>query len=482
MKTMKVSLSLFKKIPWRGYAAVGVLVVVGLVFGAWRALNSPKSEDQPTYQTAAVRRGDLQLSATGTGVLVAGTTVELNFSVDGTVGTIDVQVGDEVKSGQVLATLSDEDIEELTVNLDNEQLALNADQKTLDDLLNKGDVSLTQALADLSEAQSAYDEAVKNHRQKGDGRCDPALTQEYYFEYLYAQHRVDEWEMYLEDGNTGYGTDFIITKLAPMREERNQAYNNWSYCQGYTEDEILESDANLEVAKANLSQANENYQYLLMNSGVDPEAVEIARAQVKNDDLQVTRAQDELDGATLVAPMDGTIISISADEGETIETDTVFITIADLNNPSLQVSVDEADLQSFTVGCSADIVFDAIKDRVFDGVVTQVSPTLVTFPFGDMSVVEGLVELQNANMTPGETLRLNLRGTVYLTCDSAQNALLVPVSAIVNNGGAYLYVLTSDGTPEKRQVEVGARGTEYAEILSGVEENELVITNPAGLK
>lgn len=465
-------------------AVLGLLVAGGLVFGVWQVSQRFNQADaaQTPYQTTAVRRGDLTLTASGTGTLIAGNTAELNFPVDGVVGTLNVQVGDEVKSGQVLAVL--EDIEELEVDLQFQQLALDAAQKDLDDLLNDGDAQLALALSELADAQSVHAEAIKNHHKKGDSRCNPSLTQEYYFEYLYAQQRVDEWEDYLYSGTTGYGTNYILTRLAPMRKDRDNAYANLKYCESYTEHEILRSDANLQVAEANLNKAEERYGYLLANAGVDLKEVEITRAKEKNYELQLARAENDLAKARLVAPMDGTIISISAGEGDSIDSDTVFITIADLNKPLVQVSVDEADLQSFSVGCSAQTTFNAIENRVFDGVVTQVSPTLVTYSFGGMSVVQGLVELQDAALMPGQSLRLNLNGTVNITCNQAGGALLVPVSAINGDGTGnafYVYVLDDDGNPEKRPVEIGSRSVRFAEILSGLRENERVVTDAAVL-
>lgn len=415
-KTMKTPfpLPLLKKIPWSIYAALGLVALGGLALGVWQTLQpSQTGVAQTSTQAAPVHQGENIQTISGTGILVARKSADLNFPMDGTVGELRVQVGDEVKTGQVLATL--DNLEELEVNVQNQQLAVEAAQKILDELTNS-ELQLARALANLAKAQSAYEEALKNHRQPGEARCSLAQTQEYYFQYLYAQQRVTEWEDYLESGNTGYGKDFILTQLAPLQKQRDLAYTNWKYCQSFTEQEILESDAALRVAQANLHKAEEEYQYLLDNSGINPEEVEIARAALKNSELQLVKAQNDLAGATLRAPMDGTIISIGAGAGEAVKADTVFIVIADLKNPLVQVSIDEADLQKFAVGCSAQITFDAIKERVFKGVVTQVSPTLVTFPFGKMSVVQGLVELQEAALMPGETLRLNLDGAVTITC------------------------------------------------------------------
>jgi HlyD family secretion protein len=267
-----------------------------------------------------------------------------------------------------------------------------------------------------------------------------------------------------------------------MHKERDLAYANLTYCQGYTEQEILESEANLKLAEANLSQAEKTYQDLLAHAGIDPDEVSIAEAEVKNAEAQLKKAQAELEGASLVAPMDGTVIAINADEGEAVtgrnadesEGEVVFLTLADLEHPLVRVYIDETDLQSFAVGCSAEVTFDAIPGRVFEGVVTQVSPVLVAM--GNVNVLEGLVKLENAVLTPQKTLVLGLSGTVDISCKKASNVLLVPVAAVhEDDSSVYVYVLNQSGEKEKREIEVGARSSTFVEVRSGLQEGERVI-------
>lgn len=471
---MKAAQKLLQKKLWPAFAALGLLAMIGLSFLVWRP--GAASAGQPAYQTTAVRRGDLLLTITGSGTLVAGKTVDLGFAVSGSIAELNVQLGDPVTAGQVLAAL--DKIAELKVSLQNKEIALKTAQKNLEDLLSGGDQRLAQALADRGAAQAAYEEAKNNLRQRGDPRCSSDKTLSYYYEYLYAQKRVAEWEDYLEFGNTGYGRDFILDKLTPMRKELDAAYNNWKYCEGYTEQEILESQASLMVAEANYRQAERIYQNLLANAGIDPIEVEIAEAEVKDAGLQLQKAQNDLAGAVLTAPMDGAVITLSAGLGDRVESG-LFITLADLFQPAVEVNIDETDLQDFGLGCPAQVVFDAIPDRTFEGLVTQVSPVLVTVRGVD--VVQGLVELEEARLTPEKALPLGLSGVVDVTCGQARNVLLAPVSALYEpaDEDPYVYVLNSQGEAEKRTVEIGLKSTATAEVRSGLSEGELVIT--AGL-
>src|SRR5229473_2410590 len=80
---------------------IASVVAAGLVYRAQSALPSTGV----TYLTATVQKGDLSSGVTATGPIAAATAVPLNFKLSGRVAEIDVQIGDRVQPGQVLARL-----------------------------------------------------------------------------------------------------------------------------------------------------------------------------------------------------------------------------------------------------------------------------------------------------------------------------------------------------------------------------------------
>jgi HlyD family secretion protein len=456
--------------------ALVVVVALSLGFGSWQigqASQAAATASDP-YQTTAVRRGSLSVSISGSGSVIASQSVDLAFPVSGKLAELKVQVGDAVKSGQVLARL--DSLEALKLAVAQQQVALQSAQKTLDDLQSGSAVRLAQAQADQASAQKAYAEARAKLHQKGDPRCDPSLTQDYYYQYLYAEKRVVEWEGYLEDPNTGYGHDYILQRLAPMTQERDLLYTNMKYCEGYTDAEIAASQAALQVAKAKLDQATRVYEALKTHAGLDPQELETAQAALTNARLQLSNAQNNLAGATLTAPMDGTVTAVHASVGQTVETAAV-ITLADLQNPEVQITIDESDLSNFAVGCAAKVSFDSLSGQTFNGTVTQVSPVLVSVQ--SVSSVEGLVELQNKKTAAGTLLPPGMTASVEVTCQQADNVLIAPAQGLYEPQGqpAYVYVLNAQGQPEKREVEIGIKTVATVEIRSGLKEGEKVITS-----
>jgi len=457
-------------------AVVGLLAVSGVAYGAWQGpLSSSASAATPTsaYQTSVVRRADLAISVVGSGKVVASQTVDLSFPVSGKVATLNVQLGDQVKAGDVLAILDGVDALQLAVT--NQQLAVENAQTTLDDLQNNAAGNLATALAAQLTAQKAYDTAKANIRYKGENRCGQEKTVAYLDQYLDLKWQASPWENYLIDpGDTDYGHDYILQNLIPLRKARDTALANYNYCAGFTDQEIATSQANFQAATAQLDQATATYTTLQANKGIDPNAVQIAQATLKNAQLQLTQAQNNLAGDTLVAPVAGTVTVVNGTVGQTAGT-TVFITLAEMDNPQVQVNIDESDMQNFAVGCPAKVSFTSSTAKPMAGTVTEVSPQLVTSR--SVTYVQGLIQLDKSAIA-GITLPLGLDVSATVTCYQSLNALEIPTQALYEPAGqpAYVYVLDAQGKPVKRNVVVGLKVTAFVEIKSGLSVGEKVVT------
>src|SRR5205823_1956734 len=139
-------------------AVVVVAVVVGLGMGA---LGDPGTPSSPTSQVATVTRGSMSETVSAEGTVAAAQTDDLSFSSSGTVTAVDVKAGDEVKAGQVLATI---DSAALGADVAAAQSSLAQAQAQLDDDRSSGasaqrvaadEASLTAANDQLTSAQSA---------------------------------------------------------------------------------------------------------------------------------------------------------------------------------------------------------------------------------------------------------------------------------------------------------------------------------------
>jgi HlyD family secretion protein len=472
---------------WKALLVLGLLVVGGTGLVLWKAPLAGSAATSPTkspYETFSVRRGNLANSVSGSGTIVADKSVDLGFPVSGQVAEVNVQLGDKVTSGQTLATM--DGLETLKQDVENKQLALQTAQKNLADLKANAAATVAQALADQSQAQSDYDTAKSNLRFKGVSRCDAGKIIDLYYKYTYASRNVNLWQSYLDDGNTSYGTNFILKTLRPMKREQYLDAMNLTYCEGFTDQEILTSQANLDLAKANLDAAQKKYQDLVANSGLLPQDLAIAEAGVKNAELQLAVSKSNIESATIISPIDGTVTAINGSSGQLIGVDSsgetvtigTFMTVADLDHPQVKVNIDQTDLQSFTTGCSTQVTFDAFPGKTYTGEITQILPEVTAVR--SVNVIQALVKLDTVALPSGRVLPVGMNANVEVTCEQANNVLFMPIQSLYQPAGqtAYVYVLNSQNQPEKREVEVGLKATAFIEVTSGLSEGEKVITTP----
>jgi RND family efflux transporter MFP subunit len=478
---MKVDkLSVRKRRFWQSkvfWIVVVVLLLAGSG-GAWYFLLGPGSSAKqstaqtgPTYHTTTVKKGNLRISTSGTGTLVATHSVDLSFSTGGTVTVLKVQPGDQVKTGDVLASLGN--TAGLQATVANDQLLYLQAQQALDNLKLNADVALATAYKDWVTAQDNYNTALNTNTRIGLPRCTKAVDTKLNQLVTNAKVNLDRLTKY------NYGsTDWI----AAVSQYEN-AVGNYNFCVAYTVDDKTNAQAALDVAKVTQQQAEDKYNTLKANNGIDPQAVALAQAKVDQAKTQHDKDQQNLAGTTLVAPMDGTVTYVAAKVGSMVANDTTttasttkFITISDLSRPAVQVGVDETDMAKFIVGNKAEVTFDALPDTLFTGVVSQVEPQTTTS--GRYQVVTGLIQLDQTTAKAAQNLPLGLSATVVVISKEATNVLLVPVDAVrdIGNQQYSIFVLGSDGKLSLKIVQVGLSDGVQTEIISGLSVGELVTT------
>jgi RND family efflux transporter MFP subunit len=193
---------------------------------------------------------------------------------------------------------------------------------------------------------------------------------------------------------------------------------------------------------------------------------------LKQAQLDLEAAESTLSLLTLEAPIDGVVTAVDAQVGETVGTGS-FIVLSNLDQPLVEIYLDETDLDNIAVGNEVEVVFDALPDETFSGRVVRVEPALVT--------VENVPTVQAVAALEGVSLRnmpAGLNATVEVIGGKAENALLVTVEALreLAPGQYAVFVVNDAGELELRPVEVGLMDFANAEILSGLEQGDEVST------
>lgn len=251
---------------------------------------------------------------------------------------------------------------------------------------------------------------------------------------------------------------------------------------------LNQAEATLNNAHAKLDYARldaERKRTLFKDSLVSQNELDRAERSLEVADSEVKQAEANLDFARIQvrytkisAPITGVVASISTQEGETVAASfqaPTFVTIIDLDRLELQAFVDERDIGNVAVGQKARFHVDTYPEADFEGEVTTIYPKA--------EIREGRVKYVTVlRITPvdGKPLRPEMSTSVAILMEKSQNALVVPHGALHRgDGGFYVRVLDNDGTPVKREVNVGLGDTIYTTILEGLNEGEKVIIGDA---
>jgi HlyD family secretion protein len=465
MTKKRVRGSMFRK---KGFWII--LIVLALVAGGGYAyyalLYKPGQESpEPVIATTQVSQGDVVISVSGSGTLVAASEATLGFEVSGYLEEVYVAVGERVKEGDVLAQMETNELELSIIEAD---ARVRLAQIDLDNTL-KGptDVELASAEAAIKSAETALQVAQLTYESTLNSDLDAAVRA-YYLDYLWRS------EKYL-DAQQAYAAGRI------SQSEYENALNKWRESEARLDQALKDKDLehlsaanDVDQARNNLYQAIERLDDL--KSGATEDEIRAAELGLEQAELALDDAHADLEAATLRAPFDGTVTEVTALPGEYIGKSS-FITLAALDEPLLQFWVEESDMSGVVVGNRVEIIFESLPDEVFSGEVVQVDPTLTTV---DRTLaVQAWASIDTTSYS-GDLLG-GMNADVEVISAEARDALTVPLQALRELGeDSYaVFVVLPDGDLEMRLVKVGLQDLVNAEILSGLQVGETVSTGIA---
>jgi multidrug efflux pump subunit AcrA (membrane-fusion protein) len=362
--------------------------------------------------TAKVVRRDLASSVLATGAVKpqVGAEVRVGARISGKVEHLYANIGDVVKKGQVLAELEKADLE--------------------------AKVNQRSAELEMAEAKLA---AVKSLRPR---------------EIEKAEADVAQWQATVElNGKDLARQDELLKQDFTSQQARDRA-----------QEQLAVSQARLASVRKALELAKKGYEEDLRQAAAD---VARAKAALANDKVQLSYA-------TITAPIDGVIGSVSTQEGETVAAGLsapTFVTIIDLGRLQVDTFVDEVDIGKIKPGQTGTFTVDSFPSREFAGKVVAIYPKAVI----QENVVNYDVVVEITDPYDG-LLRPEMTASVTIQLDARENVLAVPVKAVKRERAkSVVYVMSSAGSAQAREVKVGWKDSQWVEIVSGLEEGQTVL-------
>ncbi len=477
--------TLDKIFPDRKKALLFVVIAVIILLAGFLLFSLLRPDSQfDNLETIAVERGPLNALVEATGTVRSVQRASLSWQITGEIETVNVDVGQSVLAGEVLASLEETSLP-APILLTRSEL-INA-QQALDDLL-ESQMQRAQALKAVQDAEYALEDAR-----------NPAVIQ--------AQAQADVASAALELENAQLQLDLLITP--PSEESIENTYANLLLARQAVEDleeDIAETkqnirrpdDAympwesrgqykklldslNLQLAQARLALQEKEERYDDLLSPPDPDEVAgakaaVAQAQAQLDDAQrewervkdgfseseiavleaeladarrewkrvkdgptadditaaearIAAAQAVLDQTEITAPFDGVITDVVSKPSDQVNPGMLAFRLDDLSRLLVDVEISEMDIPRVAAGQEVNIVLEGVLAKEYRGTVVEISPV--------GTEAEGLVyfEVVVAVTNPDEQIKPGMTAQADIIVEREENALLVPNQAIRSLGG-----------------------------------------------
>ena len=412
----------------RRYIIIGIAVVVllGLMTLAYRAFSSDVPEVEvvrAAAQTGGDAVGGIVLSATG--YIVAHHKIEANSKVTGRVAWIGVEKGDQVKEGQVLVRLEDQ------------------------------------------EFRAQYEQA--------DGAAESARAQLLQLENGSRPQEIQQTEHNLSEARATAANDKIslerIKKLFDEGVMSKQALDD--------------ATAKYEASQQREHSLDQSYQL----AKIGPRTEEIARAKgaLMQAEGQAAYAKSQLDATVIRAPISGTILERSVEKGELLTGQFAsaarpVFSMANLKDLQVELDIAQADFARLGPKQKAIVTVDAFPDRLYHGVIAEISPEANR----QKATVQVKVQIQDPDeyLRPemNSTVKFIADEPSQKSNGSRPSGVFVPSTAMRDRGGRKVVYLAYNGKVVAREVHVVGLRADGA-LVDGLVGGETVITTaPATLK
>ncbi|VWC95398.1 hemolysin secretion protein D [Burkholderia contaminans] len=215
-------------------------------------------------------------------------------------------------------------------------------------------------------------------------------------------------------------------------------------------------------------------------------------AQIRSARIQIETAQANLGYTRIVAPIDGEVVAVVTQEGQTViaqQQAPVILKLADLDTMTVKAQVSEADVIRVRGGQTAYFTILGEPDKRHYGKLRAIEPAPQNYaeaqsPLGGGSkpnsavFYNALFEVPN----PEHRLRISMTAQVSIVLSNARNALSIPAAALgeKRKDGTYaVRVLRADGSTETRNVRIGINNNVRVEVLAGLKDGERVVIGDA---
>ncbi|MBP2167789.1 macrolide-specific efflux system membrane fusion protein [Erwinia toletana] len=238
--------------------------------------------------------------------------------------------------------------------------------------------------------------------------------------------------------------------------------------------------------------AKADYDAALANLNSTQADIQALDAQIIQSQIQVDTAQVNLGYSQILSPMDGTVVSIPVEEGQTVnavQSAPTIVKVANLDTMTVKAQISEADVVSVRPGMQVWFTILGQPDKRYSATLRAIEPapdsintdSSLSASSGSTSSASssseaiyyyGLFDVAN----PQHTLRISMTAEVHIVLGDHPNAIVIPSTALDTlNGKTSVQVVDDQQQITRREVTVGINNNIEAQITAGLKAGEQVI-------
>ncbi len=213
------------------------------------------------------------------------------------------------------------------------------------------------------------------------------------------------------------------------------------------------------------------------------------KSSIRQTQIAINTAEADLGYTRITAPMDGTVVAIPVEEGQTVnanQTTPTIVQVSDLSNMLIKMQIAEGDVNKVKAGMKLTFTTLSQPDNVREATLESIDPGLTTMSQGSYTTstdtTDSAIYYYARSLVPNEdnVLHIGMTTENTITINQAEKVLAVPKLAVKQRGGKqYVRVLGENNQPQEKEITTGLSDNMNTEVKSGLGEGENVIISEA---
>jgi len=369
----------------------------------------------------------------------------ISMPIDGKIHRIKLEEGDIAKKDEVIATVDDFPIKQKIDSFNNKIKELNASIEGVDKAKPKQD-EIKATEVNLSEAKLKIESAEK----------------ELNIVKINLQTKEKDYERMKQ-----LLDDQVINQAE--FDPVNESYKS-------LKEQIKKAELGTEEAKLNYEIAQLKYNIIIQSTEDNEYQRKVFQSQIKQIEAELNILKDNLDKTKIKSPVNGIIFEKFIESEQVIPAGTSLLIIGNLDTIEIESDILSEEIGKVKVGQKVEITGKALEDKTITGEVKRIYPTgfkKISSLGVEQQRVKTIITYNNKEIG----LRPQTTVDVRIIVNEVNPALIIPERALFKSDNQWNVFKVENSIAKLTPIKIGIRNDEYAQVLEGLKEGEIIISD-----